>query len=62
VRRRDGLDRLRAYGVLRDLWALGKWIEHDPALTDAQTWEPVTALIDDTHHASWVDQLLAAGC
>jgi hypothetical protein len=47
--------------VLRDLWAIGKWIENDPTLTEATTWAPVLALSDDVQGAGWLDELLSVG-
>jgi scyllo-inosamine 4-kinase len=58
--RPGALDRLRGYSVLRHLWAVGKWVDNDPSLTDADTWEPVRSLIADTERRGWVDQLLRA--
>lgn len=51
------IDRLRGYAVLRALWAIGKWIEHDPTLTGATRWAPVRELIDHTGRSGWVDRL-----
>jgi hypothetical protein len=56
------VDRLRCYAVLRDLWAVGKWVQNDPTLTDSATWEPVVALIADTRQSGWLDQLLDHQC
>jgi hypothetical protein len=54
------IDRLRAYAVLRDLWAVSLWAERDPGLTDASTWEPVRDLVADTNRSGWIDRLLEA--
>jgi hypothetical protein len=52
-------ERLRGYTVLRDLWAIGKWIDRDPTLAGARSWQPVRELINDTRRTGWLDQLLA---
>jgi len=56
--RSGAADRLRGYSVLRNIWAIGKWLDNDPGLTDAETWEPVRSLIADTEGSGWLDQLL----
>lgn len=60
LERPGAMDRLRAYAVLRDLWAIGKWVDHDPTLEHAANWEPVRSLIADTRGGTWVDRLIAA--
>ena len=51
-------DRLRYYSLLRDLWAIGKWIQNDPSRTDAHAWAPVQDLIADVGRSGWLDRLL----
>lgn len=60
MHRRGAVERLHCYSVLRNLWAIGKWVENDPRLTDADTWEPVQLLIADSDRCGWVDRLLSA--
>ncbi|HEY9294578.1 MAG TPA: phosphotransferase [Microlunatus sp.] len=60
LERAGAIQRLRGYSLLRDLWALGKWADHDPSLTDATTWGPARDLIADTTQSGWIDQLLDA--
>ena len=51
-------DRLRCYSLLRDLWAIGKWIQNDPSRIDAHAWAPVQDLIADVERSGWLDRLL----
>ena len=55
---RGATDRLRYYSLLRDLWAIGKWIQNDPTRTDAHAWAPVQDLVADVERSGWLDRLL----
>jgi aminoglycoside phosphotransferase len=50
-------ERLLCYAVLRDLWALGKWLAVSPDRTGIQDWQPMLALREHADGASWVARL-----
>lgn len=46
-------ERLACLAILRDLWALGKWLDRCPRPFDIDTWEPWLALREHARRASW---------
>ena len=53
-----GALRLRAYAVLRDTWAVSKWIAHAPERRNIHQWGPVRNLRAHADRTSWVSHLL----
>jgi len=52
-----GMSRLRAYAVLRDAWAVSKWIANAPERRNIQQWAPVRNLYAHAHGSSWTSTL-----
>ena len=50
-------DRIVGYAVLRDTWALTKWLSTGTDHADLETWAPVLNLRAHVHGTSWVAQL-----
>lgn len=54
-------ERILGYSVLRDLWAIGKWIAIRPGREGIENWEPVRGLRSHAAGTSWVARLFPAG-
>lgn len=50
-------DRIVGYAVLRDVWALTKWLNNATERDDIETWAPWRNLHAHIHGTSWVAQL-----
>jgi aminoglycoside phosphotransferase len=53
-----GMARLRSYAVLRDTWAVSKWIANAPERRNIQQWGPVRNLHAHARGTSWVSSLI----
>jgi len=51
--------RLRAYAVLRDSWAVSKWIAHAPQRRNIDDWEPVRELRAHADGTSWTSAFVS---
>lgn len=51
--------RLRAYAVLRDSWAVSKWIAHAPQRRNIDDWEPVRELRAHATGTSWTSAFVS---
>jgi aminoglycoside phosphotransferase len=52
-----GLSRLRAYAVLRDTWAVAKWVANAPERRNIEHWGPVRNLHAHANRSSWPSHL-----
>jgi len=52
-------ERIRAYAVLRETWALHKWIANWPERRNIHAWEPTRRLRAIADGTSWVTPLLS---
>ena len=52
-------ERIRAYAVLRETWALHKWIANSPEQRNIHDWEPTRRLRSIAEGTSWVTTLLS---
>jgi phosphotransferase family enzyme len=50
-------ERILGYTVLREIWAVGKWIGNWPERRGIESWQPVCALREHAAGTSWVAQL-----
>lgn len=53
-----GMPRLRTYAVLRDTWAVSKWIANAPQRRNIDQWGPVRNLQAHARGSSWTSKLL----
>lgn len=53
-----GMLRLRTYAVLRDTWAVSKWIANAPQRRNIDQWGPVRNLRAHARGSSWTSKLL----
>ncbi|HVX47376.1 MAG TPA: aminoglycoside phosphotransferase family protein [Mycobacteriales bacterium] len=51
--------RILGYTVLREIWAVGKWIENWPQRRGIESWQPVCALREHAAGTSWVAHLFS---
>lgn len=55
-------ERILGYAVLRDVWAVGKWIAIWPERKGIENWQPVAGLRAHAAGTSWVTQLFPGRC